>query len=227
MLLQPGIRPAYSRAERLSDAMVHVIGLTLALFAVPFLLAWVILVHDETPVILAALVYGVTLLAMLGFSALYNMLDSARWQGLLQRLDHSGIYFKIAGTYTPLSLLAAAQPAGLLIGMWCTAAAGAALKLLAPHRFRWLSIALYLGMGWAVVVVDRQMLTALPPAVLACVVAGGLCYTCGVAFYIFDRLPFHFTIWHVFVLLGTAFFFGAVALMVQGPLGVGQATRSP
>ena len=110
MLLQPGIRPAYSRAERLSDAMVHVIGLTLALIAVPFLLAWVILVHDETPVILAALVYGVTLLAMLGFSALYNMLDSARWQGLLQRLDHSGIYFKIAGTYSLYNFFKCSRP---------------------------------------------------------------------------------------------------------------------
>jgi len=218
MLLQPGIRPAYSRAERLSDAVVHVVGLSLALIAVPFLLMWVILVHDETPVILAAGIYGVTLVAMLGFSALYNMLDSVRWQGLLRRLDHSGIYFKIAGTYTPLSLLAAAHPAALLITMWCTAAAGAALKMLAPHRFRWLSIALYLGMGWAAVVVDRDMIFALPPGVLACVVAGGLCYTFGVAFYIFDRLPFHFTIWHVFVLLGTACFFGAIAQMVKGPL---------
>lgn len=217
MLLQPGIRPAYSRAERISDAVVHVTGLTLAVIAVPFLLAWVILVHDEMPVILGAVAYGVTLLAMLGFSALYNMLDSVRWEGLLQRLDHSGIYFKIAGTYTPLSLLAAAQPAGLLISMWCTAAAGAALKLVAPHRFRWLSIALYLGMGWAVVVVDREMLTALPPPVLACMIAGGLFYTGGVAFYICDRLPFHFTIWHVCVLLGTAFFFAAIALMMAGP----------
>lgn len=212
MLLSHGIRPTYSRAERFSDGVIHVAGVTLAVIAAPVLVILTIVLHDDSRIIWGTGIYGATLVAMLSFSALYNMIDSEKWKGLLRRLDHSGIYFKIAGTYTPFVLTAGAQPATLLAGLWGTAAFGSFMKFLAPHRFRWLAIALYLAMGWAVLVADPSMLALLPGPVLTLMFAGGIAYTVGVVFFLFERLPFHYTIWHVFVLAGSSLFFAAVSM---------------
>ncbi len=207
------IRPAYSRAERISDGAVHFVGVVSALMAVPVLVALTILFRTDTAVV-GASIYGATLILMLSFSALYNMIDSARWKGILQRLDHSGIYLKIAGTYTPFVLLSGAQVPGLLAGLWGSAALGSALKIIAPNRFRWVALLLYLAMGWAAVWTGGGMLENLPPMVPALMLLGGLTYTIGVAFFLSAGLPFHNTIWHVFVLIGSVFFFVAVSLVI-------------
>ncbi|MBE3639882.1 PAQR family membrane homeostasis protein TrhA [Mangrovicoccus algicola] len=205
-----------SRAERISDGVVHVVGLALALVSVPLLIAMTAIHRAEPAALLAASVYGATLILMLSCSALYNMTDSLRWRGLLRRLDHSAIYVKIAGTYTPFTLLSGVPATGLLAGLWGSALAGALLKMIAPGRFRWLALALYLGMGWAALFAGGAMLEALPARVTALMVAGGIVYTAGVAFYLLERLAFHTAIWHLFVLAGSALFFAAVAHVLAG-----------
>lgn len=210
------IRPAYTRAERVSDGVVHVVGVSLALIAVPVLITLTALYRSEPAAVLGASIYGTTLILMLTFSALYNMIDSVKWTGLLRRLDHSAIYLKIAGTYTPFLLLSGAQMTGVLAGLWGSAAIGSILKVLAPGRFRWFAITLYLGMGWAVLFVGGSVLAELPWTVLGPMIVGGVVYTGGVAFYLFERLPFHNTIWHVFVLAGSVLFFIAIALSIAG-----------
>ncbi|WP_170763542.1 PAQR family membrane homeostasis protein TrhA [Ruegeria lacuscaerulensis] len=208
------IRPAYSRAERISDGFVHVLGVTSALVAVPALISITVLNRSDPAAILGASVYGFTLVLMLSLSAMYNMVESQRWSELLRRLDHSGIYVKIAGTYTPFLLLSGSQLTGLLIGLWSSATLGSVLKMTDPNRFRWFGLALYLMMGWAIVWAGHSILAELSPAVLKLMFAGGLVYTVGVAFYLLDWLPFHNTIWHVFVLTGSVLFFIAVAVHI-------------
>ncbi len=208
------IRPAYSRAERFSDGVVHVLGVAAALVAVPILIAATAQNRPEPEAVLGVLIYGITLILMLTFSALYNMIESERWSDLLRRLDHSGIYVKIAGTYTPFLLLPGVQAPGLLIGLWSSATLGSMLKLIDPARFRWFGLALYLMMGWAVVWAGKSMLTALSPAVVWLIIAGGVVYTVGVIFYLYERLPFHNTIWHAFVLAGSVLFFIAVSVQI-------------
>jgi hemolysin III len=210
------IRPAYTRAERVSDGVVHILGVTLALIAVPVLITLTAIYRSEPAAVLGASIYGTTLILMLTFSALYNMIDNVRWTGLLQRLDHSAIYLKIAGTYTPFMLLSGAQMTGVLAGLWGSAAIGSFLKMLAPGQFRWFAITLYLGMGWAVVFVGGSVLAELPGTVLVLMIVGGVVYTGGVVFYLFEQLPFHNTIWHVFVLAGSILFFIAVAFCIAG-----------
>lgn len=204
-------RPAYSAAERLSDGIVHVIGTGSALVAVPVLITLTVMFRGDAATVVGASVYGATLVAMLTFSALYNMIGHIRWSRVLQRLDHAGIYLKIAGTYTPFVLTTGGRTIGLMTGLWGAAALGAALKLWAPNRFRWFALALYLGMGWAVVLAGRPMLATMSGPVVALMVAGGITYTLGVVFFLLDRIPFHLTIWHVFVLIGSILFFVAVA----------------
>lgn len=208
------IRPAYSPAERFSDGVVHVVGVGMAVIVVPILIAATVALKLDQAAVIGVGIYGIALIAMLTFSALYNMIESARWSGLLQRLDHAGIYVKIAGTYTPFLMLAGSPPAGLLAGLWGTATFGSALKFLAPGRFRWLSLVLYLGMGWAAVLAGRPMLESLPGPVVALMMAGGITYTLGVVFHLRDRMLFHNTIWHVFVLAGSILFFAAVTTHV-------------
>ena len=189
------IRPAYSRAERMSDGVVHLVGISLAVVAVPVLIVLTVLYRSEPGPVVGASIYGTTLIAMLSFSALYNMIDSSRWTGLLRRLDHSAIYMKIAGTYTPFVLLSGAPATGLLAGLWGAATIGSLLKMLVPGRFRWFALSLYLAMGWAVLLAGGAILAELSWAVLLLMSAGGIAYTAGVGFHLSQRLPFHNTIW--------------------------------
>lgn len=214
----PGERPAYTRAEWLSDAVVHVLGVGLALVAVPVLVTLAVLWRGEPDVVLAALVYGATMLAMLGCSAIYNITHGCAWTGIFRRLDHTAIFLKIAGTYTPFAVLSGAHAGPLIAGLWGAAAVGAGLKIFAPHRFKLLSVALCLGMGWAGVVVGQEIISGLSPGVFALMLTGGLLYTAGVVFFLWASLPFHNTIWHVFVLAATAVFYVAVVVQLHhGP----------
>ncbi len=208
------IRPAYSRAERFSDGIVHILGVTSALVAVPALISMTLMNRADPTAVLGVSIYGTTLLLMLSFSALYNMVESERWSELLRRLDHSGIYVKIAGTYTPFILLSGTPATGLLIGLWSSATLGSVLKMTDPIRFRWFGLVLYLVMGWAIVWTNHSMLAELSHTVLTLMIAGGLAYTFGVGFYLAYHLPFHNTIWHVLVLTGSALFFVAVTVHV-------------
>lgn len=203
----------YSRAEYVSDAVVHVSGLALALLAAPALIVTAALVRGDAPALVGTAVYGAALILMLLCSALYNMILRPDWAWLLKRLDHSAIYVKIAGTYTPFTLITG-QGLGLTAGLWGAAALGVLLKVADPHRFRRAGLALYLGMGWAGVAARGALLAALPGSVVVLMIVGGVLYTAGVAFYLWDRLPFHNTIWHVFVLAASVVFFAAVTVLV-------------
>ncbi|TCP44023.1 PAQR family membrane homeostasis protein TrhA [Rhodovulum marinum] len=204
----------YTRAERLSDAVVHVMGLAGVAIGVPILVTLAVLFRGDGAAILGITVYGAALFAMIGFSALYHMVQHPDWTPIFRRLDHSAIYWKIAGTYTPFTLLSGGHGAGLLAGLWAAAMAGTGLRVLAPHRFRAVNLMLYPAMGWAGAVAGWSLFATLPPMVLGLIVAGGVLYTVGMVFYLWERLPYHNTIWHVFVLVATMLFFAAVTAQV-------------
>lgn len=207
-------RPPYSRAERLSDAVVHVTGLAAVAVGVPVLVVLAIVFRGDGAAILGITIYGLALFAMIGFSALYHMVQHPDWTPILRRLDHSAIYWKIAGTYTPFTLLSGGHGAGLLAGLWAAAMAGTGLRVLAPYRFRAVNLALYPAMGWAGAVAGWSLFATLSPVVMGLIVAGGVLYTVGMVFHLWERLPYHNTIWHVFVLVASMLFFAAVATHV-------------
>ncbi|MEM8630176.1 MAG: hemolysin III family protein [Pseudomonadota bacterium] len=210
-------RPRYSRAERISDGVVHVIGVAGALMAVPVLITLTALRTTDTAAITAACIYGVSLILMLLASALYNMIDHPDWTDLLRRIDYSFIYFKIAGTYTPFALLAGGPALYLLTGIWGAAFAGAGLRVFSPTGARWMGIAIYLAMGWAGVFAGSAFLSSMSLSVLILAVVGGVLYTLGLVVFLQERLRFHNTIWHVFVLAASVIFFIAIAMhMAQG-----------
>jgi hemolysin III len=206
----------YSRAERLSDAAVHVTGVLVGLMAAPVIVTLAAVWEGAGRHLVAAIIYGVCLVAMLACSAVYHMTPAPAWKDALRRLDQSAIYLKIAGTYTPFAVMTGPQAMPFLAGLWAAAAAGVSLKLLTARQLFGLTVALYLAMGWAAVVVGGPVLERMTPEGYRLVVTGGLLYTVGVAFLCWERLPFHNTIWHVFVLAASLTVYAAMVIELRG-----------
>jgi len=200
----------YDRAEVTLDAVVHGVGLVLGIVGTAVLIAFTLRspAVGDLPV---AIVYTTGLLAMLGFSAAYNLWPVSRIKWLLRRFDHSAIYLLIAATYTPFiaqmknGLLATT----LLAGVWTVAAVGIVLKLALPGRFDRFSIVLYLALSWSGVAM-YEVIAALPASTLWLLGAGGLLYSFGVVFHLWESLRFQNAIWHVFVVLAAACHYTAV-----------------
>lgn len=207
-------RHDYSRAERLSDAVVHFLGIGAALIGVPVLIALAVTLRGDAPAVAATTLYGVALLTMLVFSALFHLTRQPRLRRIFRSLDHTAILCLIAATYTPFVLLSGAKATGLLVTLWAAALLGAALRAFAPDRLKFAAILLALGMGWAGLIGGGALLAALSTPVLVLITIGGVLYSLGVVFCVWDRLPFHYTIWHVCVLAASAVFYAAVTVQL-------------
>jgi hemolysin III len=128
----------------------------------------------------------------------------------LRRVDRAAIYFKIAGTYTPLAVLTSGQFGFVLASIWAAAFAGVSLVIVSPDRAKWLALALYLGLGWAGAFVGGPLVSQLTTSGFSLILVGGGLYTVGVGFFLWQRLPFHNTIWHMLVLAGSFVFYAAI-----------------
>lgn len=213
---KPTPYPVYSRAERLADAVLHVIGILLALIAVPVMVTLAAVWHGDLGTVGASLVYGASLIAMFTLSACYHMVRHGRAKQVLRRLDHAAIYIKIAGTYTPFAvLLAGEKVVPILAGIWGAALLGAVLKLTVPGRLETLSLALYLALGWGAVVLFGPVWNEIPRSTFLLMLTGGGLYTLGVVFLYWDRLRFHNAIWHAFVLAASFVFYFAILAEVS------------
>jgi hemolysin III len=197
------IRWNYDRAELIADGVVHGIGVFAAVFASAY-------------EIVSVSIYAAGLLAMLGFSAAYNLWPVSRSKWLLRRLDHSAIYILIAATYTPVfvQLKDRVFAMSLLAGVWSVAVVGVVLKLFFPGRFDRVSVGLYLAMGWSGIIAYDSGLSSLPHLAVWLIAVGGLLYSFGVIFHAWRRLRFQNAIWHGFVLLGAACHYTAVLDLV-------------
>jgi hemolysin III len=217
-MLKPRTSQVYSPAEYWSDAAVHMLGVLAALIAVPTMIAATAMTVPGIGAVAAAAVYGVTLIAMLSCSALYNMTRAPRWRPLLKRIDQSAIYLKIAGTYTPFAVLSGVHAGPFLAGVWGAAGLGAALVTFGARNawVKWAALALYLGIGWAGAFWGGPLVAGLSGPGFVLLLLGGLLYSGGVVFLLWERLPFHNTIWHVFVLAATVLCYAAVMVELFG-----------
>lgn len=196
--------PNYTRAERIADGVVHVLGVGAALAGVALLFAfWAGAMGRAT--LLAACVYAGALILMLTASAAYHMAAHTPARPILRRIDHAAIYLKIAGTCTPFAvLLGTAFGYVILTLIWVLALFGAATKLLAaPGRLGsgWLP---QVALGWLGLALIVPLWPQLPGPSLAYVLAGGLIYTGAVVFYCWESLRYCNAIWHACVLVATA-----------------------
>lgn len=197
--------------EELANWLSHGVGLLCAIAAAPVLIVSAVVRGSATDVV-GSSVFGATLVLLYLASTSYHAAPLSRLKERLRRLDHAAIYLLIAGTYTPFTLGVLAGPLGwTLFGIvWGTAALGVYHKLTAGVRYPRLSTALYLIMGWLIVVAIRPLILAVPLPGILWLVAGGIAYTAGVGFYASRRIPYGHFLWHLFVLAGSACHFLAV-----------------
>src|SRR5450432_2734289 len=209
------IRWNYDRVELIADGVVHAVGIVFGLIAATVLVV-LTAVYASALDVVAVSIYVGGLLSMLVFSASYNLWPVSRTKWVLRRFDHSAIYLLIAATYTPfiMELKDSVFALALLIGVWCVAIFGIALKLACPGRFDRLAVGLYLALGWSGIMLYDSVVAALPRMALWLVVAGGALYSLGVIFRAWQRLRFQNVIWHCFVLLGAACHYTAVLDLV-------------
>lgn len=203
-------RFAYSRAELVADGVVHVVGIVLAIAAGAALLA-LSAFHAGPGEYVAAVFYVVSLLTALSISLAYNLwpMTPAKW--LLRRFDHAAIYLLIAATYTPFLAQLDTGAAGWMVAVvWGSAAAGMAIKLLFPGRYDRLAVVFYLAIGWSGVAILRPLVETLPASTLGLIVAGGIVYSLGVVFFVWQRLRFQNALWHGFVVIAAGLHFAAV-----------------
>ncbi|HEY4124050.1 MAG TPA: hemolysin III family protein [Rhizomicrobium sp.] len=200
----------YSRLEHRADAVIHVLGIVFAVGAT----AWLLWNVSGAATVAAVSVYCTGLLAMITASAAYNLAPSGTLKDILRRFDHSAIFVMIAATYTPFAADRLGYPVGdvILALVWSAAAAGVALKMIYPRRFEKVSVALYLAMGWLIVTAIKPLAASVAAVDFWLLIAGGLIYSAGVAFYLIERIPFHKAIWHGFVLAAAVLHFAAVAI---------------
>jgi hemolysin III len=209
------IRWDYDRAELIADGVVHVLGTVLGLIAATALIV-LAGVYASTPEIISVSIYAIGLLAMLSLSATYNLWPVSPVKWVLRRFDHCAIYVLIAATYTPFLTEINDRVIGiaLLIGVWSVAIAGIAIKVFFPGRFDRLAVGLYLALGWSGVIAYDSVVASLPTSTVWFIAAGGLLYSLGVIFHVWERLRFQNAIWHSFVLLAAACHYTAVLDMV-------------
>ncbi len=206
-----GDRRPYSLAEVIVDAAVHILGLVVAVAAGSILLAFALL-HTAPEEFPALLVYVSTLVAVLGVSLAYNMSPVSPIKRYLARLDQAAIFLFIAGSYTPFLAVLGGTPAGTIMMslVWGASLVGVALKLIVPERFGRIAILLYLAIGWSGILVFQSLGQALPASTLWLLLAGGVTYSAGIIFHLWEKLRFQNALWHIFVVAGASLHLWAV-----------------
>jgi hemolysin III len=192
-----------SHREEVASLLTHSAGVV---FSVVSLVIMIVIAAGDVLKLICATVFGVSLVMLYVSSTLYHLFTSPRWKARFQALDHACIYLLIAGSYTPITLvtLGGAWGITLFVIVWAMAIGGVMMKTLwKGKRDHWISTALYLLMGWLIVLAIGPLLRSMATAGVLWLAAGGLSYSLGVVFFAWRRLPFHHAIWHLFVLCGS------------------------
>lgn len=205
----------FNRDEWL-NTLTHFCGLLLALGAVPVLITFTALRGSASEIVTFS-VFGAALIATYLSSSLYHHARPGPGKHILRRADHLAIYLLIAGTYTPFALvgLGGAWGWSLFGTVWGLALVGVIAKLSVGHRFDLISTIAYVLMGWVGLVAIVPLAHSLSTASFALVLAGGVSYTIGAVFYVWEKLRFNHAIWHMFCLGGSVLQFTAVFYLLE------------
>lgn len=201
-----------STGEEIANSISHGIGLIAAIVATPFLIVEAIK-HDDAGFVAGASIFAATMVLLYLASTLYHALPSGKAKRVFRIIEHSAIFLLIAGTYTPFTLgvLRGAWGWTLLGLVWGLALTGVALKAFERMSHPVISTGLYLLMGWLIIIAANPMYERMPISGLLWLVAGGVAYTAGVAFFVADtRLKYGHFVWHLFVMAGTVCHYFAV-----------------
>lgn len=201
----------FTLAELIADGVVHVIGILVAVAAGSVLLSMAAL-HTAPEAIPSLVIYVGSLIVVLSVSLAFNLWPVSPIKMHLARVDQAAIFLFIAGTYTPLLALLGDSLMGdlMMLFVWSASLVGIALKLIVPSRFGRLAILLYLAIGWSGVLIFQSLAASLPASALWLLVAGGVVYSLGIIFHLWEKLRFQNALWHAFVVIGACLHLGAI-----------------
>ena len=209
--------PLYTLGEEIANSITHGIGVLLGTAGLVLLIVKAALGGANPAHMASAIVFGVSMILEYLASTLYHAIQVPGAKRIFRIIDHSCIYLLIAGSYTPF-LLVTLEPYGgivMFVVIWALCFAGISFEIIGRQRQpRWVTILIYLIMGWLVVFRLPQLVAALEPLALALLVVGGLCYTIGCAFYLMKSIRYMHSVWHLWVLAGSIFIFMVVILFV-------------
>ncbi len=205
----------YSLGEEIANSITHGIGAGLSIAALSILVTLAGLFGDTWRIVSFS-IYGTTLILLYLSSTFYHSFQSPYLKNIFRILDHSAIFLLIAGTYTPFTLVTLRGGWGwtLLCLVWATGISGVIFKIFFINRFKPLSLAIYIGMGWLGIIALKPLLSALPVGGMIWLGIGGLAYLLGVIFYLWEGIPFNHAIWHLFVLGGSVCHFFSILFYV-------------
>lgn len=199
-----GFESKYWRRQEIANSVTHGLGIALSVAGLAVLVVLASL-HATVWHVVSFSIYGTSLILLYTSSTLYHSVRSPRLKRIFRILDHSSIYLLIAGSYTPFALvnLRGAWGWSLFGIIWTLSLIGIFVKAFFTGRFKAVSTAIYLLMGWLVVVAIKPLMHAMPIGGIAWLLAGGLAYTVGAVIYMRKMIPYHHAIWHLFVLAGS------------------------
>ena len=201
--------------EEVFNSITHGIGILISLAGLVVMVVFSSLYGDAMHVVSSA-VFGTTLVLLYTASTLYHSSRNPELKHILRIIDHSCIYALIAGTYTPFALVTLHGALGWTIFavVWSLTILGIIFKVFFINRFKIISTLAYILMGWIIIIAIKPLIQALPANAIAWIVSGGIVYTMGTIFYMWNKLPFNHAIWHFFVLAGSFCHFYAVMFHV-------------
>ncbi len=210
----------YTTGEEVFNAVTHGVGSVLAIIGTTVLVT-VCALHGSLYGVGISLIYGISLIILYTMSTLYHSFTGSHVKRIFRIFDHSTIYLLIAGTYTPLTIglmRASTRASVICAAVWILAVIGIILNCISITKFEKLSMLLYVGMGWAVVFMINDIMSALSPAGFILLLSGGLCYTGGIIFYKWNAVRYMHGVWHLFVLAGSALHYLCVILYAMPPV---------
>jgi len=211
----------YTIPEEISHSAIHAVGSHLGAAMVALLVVFGAQSGALVPwKVVSGAVFGASIILLYSVSSVYHAVMHPRAKQVLEVCDHMAIYFLIAGSYTPFTLVTLRPHypvlAWTIFGIvWGLTVMGVVFKVFFTGKFRMVSTLAYIGMGWIVVCAIKPLMATLPAAGLAWLLVGGVLYTLGTVFYLWRLMPFHHAVWHLFVLAGTLCHFFAVLFYVM------------
>lgn len=210
-LIKAGKKKMYSMREEIANSISHGIGIVFSIVAMTILLVYGVWMKSPAAITGFA-IYGISSILLYTASTLYHSFRKEKIKRIMRVLDHSAIFLLIAGTYTPVTLIAMSGywRVGILSTIWVIAISGIVFKVLTykkMDRYKGVSLALYILMGWIAVIAIKPMTQTVPVGFLIWLLAGGAAYTIGTIFYAVRKIPYHHAIWHLFVLAGSVLHF--------------------
>ena len=217
MTKQMAARAGYSVAEEVANSISHGMGMIFGIVGLVLLLNQAVDAGADGLSITSLSIYGSSMILLYLASTLYHAIPFERAKRALKTFDHCAIYLLIAGTYTPFLLISLRTPLAitLMAVIWSIALVGIILKIAFVYRFKRLSLITYLVMGWLALVAVYPLALSLSTGGLVLLAVGGVVYSLGVIFYVWDRVPFNHAIWHLFVLGGTVCHFFSIYYYVE------------